>query len=623
MRNMQQLIPGQKSIRMTSVFRGYNHNDIIADGEMHDMQNMSGDRYPLLTLRKKRGIASYDVSGQDPVPLTGIHGRDQLVHIRGTQVFYNFTPVTGISVSDNEAALPKQIISYGAYVLIFPDKVYFSTVDTDDCGSMERLWPAEGSEITGADLSVSMCRGDGTDYGENEITPGDNPLEDPENGAFWMDTSGEKDVLKQWDAATEEWTEVGTTFVKIQGDSVGIGDGLKEYDAVNLSGLEAVSEDPKIQAEIEALNGCKVVYFRGTDYIVVVGLISQTQDALADQEVRADLTIPDMDFICESNNRLWGCKYGLVGEEIVNEIRACVLGDFRNWNRVLGISTDSCVYSVGTDGPFTGAITQRGYPVFFKENCIHRVSGSLPSNFSVQTTIARGVQKDSWRSLAVVAENIYYKARNAVMIYDGNMPEPVSEALGDKLYYDARAGVLGVKYYISMQDSENDWHLFVYDTAHRTWYKEDAVHALGFGAVDDDLFYIDEDNNTLVSVRGPLGAEGWTTEADRDWMAEFDLFGTTFIQAGGYDSPERVRNEKYLSMFKIRASLAQGAWMKLWIKYNDGAYEYIGEKAGTDLRTFVLPVVPKRCDHIRFKLTGHGDAVIYDISRILEVGGDG
>ena len=76
-------------------------------------------------------------------------------------------------------------------------------------------------------------------------------------------------------------------------------------------------------------------------------------------------------------------------------------------------------------------------------------------------------------------------------------------------------------------------------------------------------------------------------------------------------------------MFKIRASLAQGAWMKLWIKYNDGAYEYIGEKAGTDLRTFVLPVVPKRCDHIRFKLTGHGDAVIYDISRILEVGGDG
>ena len=87
MRKMGRLIPGQTNILMTSAFRGYNHNDIIADGEMYDMQNMSGDRYPLLGLRQKRGISSYDVAGQDPVPLTGIHGRDQLVFVRGTKVY--------------------------------------------------------------------------------------------------------------------------------------------------------------------------------------------------------------------------------------------------------------------------------------------------------------------------------------------------------------------------------------------------------------------------------------------------------------------------------------------------------------------------------------------------------
>ncbi|MBP5728800.1 MAG: hypothetical protein J6Y48_17150, partial [Clostridia bacterium] len=93
MRRMEQLTQGAQSIQMTSAFRGYNHNEIIADGEMYDMQNLSGDKFPLLTLRQKRGISSYDVEGEPQVPLTGIHGRDQLVFVRGTKVFYDFLEV--------------------------------------------------------------------------------------------------------------------------------------------------------------------------------------------------------------------------------------------------------------------------------------------------------------------------------------------------------------------------------------------------------------------------------------------------------------------------------------------------------------------------------------------------
>lgn len=624
MRRMAQLTPGQASVKMTSAFKGYNHNEIISDGEMFDMQNLSGDKYPLLALRKKRGITSYDVSGQPSVPLTGIHGRDQLVFVRGSQVYYNFIPVDGLTVSTAEDMCPKRIVSMGAYVLIWPDKVYFNTADGTDHGSMERKWPAANSEITGADVSVMMCRGDGTDYGTGEITVSAEPPATPENGALWLDTSGTDDVLKQWSAYTAEWVEIGTTYVKIS--ATGIGAGLKDYDSVQLSGLEAASgvTDAKTRAQIEALNGSFIVFFRGDDYIVVSGMVGQAQDALADNEVRADLTIPDMDWVVESNNRLWGCHYGLVDGEFVNEIRASKLGDFRNWNSFMGISTDSWTAGVGTDGAFTGAVTQRGYPVFFKENCIHRVSGSMPSNFSIQTTIARGVQRGSGQSVQVVAENIYYKARNAVMVYDGNMPQPVSEALGGELYSDARAGVLqDSKYYISMKDPTNTWRMFVLDTKHGNWWKEDISQALGFGSVGDDLFYIDEANNTLVSVRGPMGAEGWTAEADFDWAAEFDLFGTTYASGGYTDSPARVRNAKYLSMFRIRMNLAPGAWMRLWIKYDNGLYEFVGERRGQDLRTFVLPVIPKRCDHMRFKITGHGDATIYDISRIMEVGGDG
>ena len=131
--------------------------------------------------------------------------------------------------------------------------------------------------------------------------------------------------------------------------------------------------------------------------MIIEGLLSSSLQALKEQSVSIDRTVPDLDFICESNNRLWGCKYGIENGQVVNEIRASKLGDFRNWSCFMGISTDSYAASIGTDGAFTGAISQRGYPVFFKENAIHRVSGSSPSSFSIQTTNARGVQTGSWR----------------------------------------------------------------------------------------------------------------------------------------------------------------------------------------------------------------------------------
>ena len=616
MRKMPQLQNAAQSVLMTSQFYGYNHRPIIADGEMYDMKNMSGNMFPLLSQRGKRGISSYDVDGQAAVPLTGIHGRDQLVYIRGTNVFYNFGQVSGISVSTSSEMLPKKIVSMGAYVCIWPDKVYFNTADQSDSGSMERLWSAASSGV-----SLIMCRNDGTDYDITGIDRGTTPPADPYNGQLWLDESGTEDELRQYMSSADEWMQIMTTFVKIQ--ATGIGSGLQEYDVINLSGLELGGNDPdeKVYKQIENLNGSMIIYGCGDDYIIVSGLLSAAVEGsdLTSDTVHADLTIPDMDYVVESNNRLWGCKYGMVNGNVVNEIYASALGSFRVWNRYINNSQDSYTANVGTDGVFTGACTQRGYPVFFKENCIHRVSGATPSTFQIQTTFCRGVQEGSWRSIQVVAENIYYKSRDGVMVYDGNMPQPVGEQLGDVLYSDARAGVLEDRYYISMKDRDDVYALFVYDTKYGQWWKEDSVQALGFGSVEDDLFYIDEVNNTLVSVRGFVG----DTEEALDWYAVFDLYGVNYKSASNYDDPRRVRNNKYVSLFKIRMELEEDATVRLYMQYNGGEWELKGEKTGTSLKTFVLPVIPKRCDHVRYKLEGSGGATIYDISRIMEVGGDG
>ena len=627
MRRMPQLPSIQKSTRMTTNFLGYNHQEIIEDGEMYDMKNMSGHLYPALAPRKKRGITVVDPqnTGTAANTLYGIHGRDQLVHIIGQDVYYAMSPnpIDGISVSTDPGMLPKKIVSFGAYVCIFPDKVYFNTANLSDSGLMYKDWDntiTESGVITGYQtMTLTMCRGDGTNYDTSNIAVSTTPPADPENGQMWIDQSGDTDVLKQYMSDMDEWLEVATTYIKIE--SNGIGSGLKEYDVIEISGLEAdTSEtDQKVIDQIEALNTTNIVFFCGENYIVVAGILSRTQSSVKAQTVTARLDVPDMDFVCESNNRLWGCKYGLRNGETVNEIYASALGDFRNWNRFMGNAQDSWSAGVGTDGPFTGAISQRGYPVFFKENFIHKISGSMPTNFSITTTACRGVQDGSWRSVQIVNEAIYYKSRKEIMRFDGSMPVSVGDQLGEVLYSDARAGVLFNKYYLSMKDSQNTWHQFVYDTEKGTWYKEDNFHALGYGTTGDELFAIDEDHNTLVSIGGSVG----TQESDFNWSATFGLQGVEYGR-GQYGS--KVRNDLsrklYMSRFVLRIYIEPKTTVKLEIKYATGDWEKVGEITGDRLDSYLLPVIPRRCDHLRFRISGKGDTRIYSIARQMEVGSD-
>ena len=614
MRRLPTLQEGRKSIRTTSTFTGYNRKEIISDGEMYDMKNLSGDLYPMMAPRKKRAWTSFAAGNVDPA-LTGIDGRDQLTLIVGTKVYWNLDEVTGLSVSDSASMCPKTIVNFGAYVLIFPDKKYFNSINLEDYGSIDRLFSASGENV-----SLTMCRGDGTDYDMTQITVSASAPANPTNGQFWIDQSSDNDVLRQYSSATTEWVEVPTTYVKIS--TTNIGTGLEVYDAITLSGLEAVSTaTDRVKAQVSALNGSKILYYGGTGYIVVAGIISATQAALkSGTTVRADRKMPELDYIVESNNRLWGCKYGLVDGNVVNEIHASALGSFRNWERYMGNSQDSYTANVGTDGPFTGAVTQKGYPVFFKENCVHQVYGNAPSSFQINTMVCRGIQQGSDRSAVVVNEQVYYKSRTDVMMFDGSLPVSVSEQLGGVNYYHARAGALGNKYYISMEDVKGDWFLFTYDTSSKVWYREDDFQALGFGRVADELFAINEKDNKLWSMTGSMG----TIEDDFSWYAVFGLQGIQYAASDYGYAREDTPASRYLSRFDIRMYLEESSRAELEIQYDDsGVWESQGEIKGTKVRQFVLPVIPKRCDHLRFRLKGQGNMRVYSISRVLEVGADG
>ena len=572
------LTGGSVSRVMTDTFSGYNHNIRIADGECYDDTNLTGDHYPILATRKRRKtVMNLSAPG-------GLIEKDALGYVDNGTLYYNGheTAVNDLTVGE------KTLVGMGAYILILPDRKYYNTADGTDYGLIDAVYDKTDPAIT---VTYEPCDVDGNVYTVSTTKP-----DEPENGAYWWDDDTK--TLMQWTTVQQGWSEVVAVFTKVSFPTNGILPQLfRQGDGVEISGLD------------DELSGTKYIYMLGgsgaeSDYLVLGGLVgpagSETKSVLIKRQM------PDMDFIVECQNRLWGCKYGIVDGKTVNELYCSALGDFRNWRQYQGLSTDSWAASVGSDGIWTGACNYLGHPVFFKENRIHMITVSATGGHRVDETICRGVQAGSHKSLAVVGETLYYKSRTDVCAWQGGFPTGVSTALGDGYYKSAVAGVFGSKYYISMQTG-SCWHLFVFDTQKGIWFREDDLRVDHFARVDDELYCIDH-GHKLLALNGTVYG---TEEATLPWSWETGLLY--------FQYPDK----KWLSRYDVRLNMSEQATAKLYIMYDSsGTWVDSGTIKRNGTGTVVVPVRPRRCDHLRVKLEGTGDVKIFSVARILEVGSD-
>lgn len=560
-------------------FLGYNHNLRIGSGEFYNMENMTSDSYPVLSPRKPRGWYAKPASPQ------GLIAKEKLCYVDGADFVIGTTHIA-MSLSTDPGTCPKSLISMGAYVIIMPDKKYINTSEPEDFGQIEAEYTSTGE--------VTFCLSDGDGVAITDVTASAEAPESPENLQYWLDTSEKPSVLKRYAQTTSQWVSVTGTYVKIS--VAGIGEAFAQYDGVTISGITV--------AGLEDLNATTTIWARDTDWIVVTGLLAGQETQTG--SITVSRKMPNMDFVVESNNRLWGCRYGTaLNGETVNEIYASKLGDFRNWNSFQGISTDSYAASCGTDGPFTGAITM-GYPLFFKENCMHKVYGSIPSNFQIQTTSCRGVQPGCSQSLATVNETVYYKSRSGVCAYDGSLPREVSNALGTAPYSDAVGGSHGGKYYISMQ-GEQGWELFVYDTERGMWHREDTLHVGGFASFQGELYCIDAEERNIITLLG----SGEAYEETVNWSVETGDLGLSNSE------------KKYIARIVVRLNVEPQATVDISIQYDqDGEWIHLAHVMGMNLRGVSVPIRPRRCDHMKLLLEGAGMGKIYSITKTIEWGSD-
>lgn len=565
---------------ITADFRGLNLSQGIGDGEWAWMQNMDTREYPAVARRQKRvHVATLNKPN-------GLCATDRLCFVDGVKFYYN-----GFYYGDVEDS-EKTLVPMGAKIAIFPDKKLFDTTTLS-------FTDMEQKNVSSGTVSVTLAKGDGTPYGE--YTEGGTAPENPENGQLWLDTSGDAPVMKTWSEAQGLWVAEATTYVLVS--ATGLGQGLKALDGVTVSGLEEAG-----------LNGDWILTDAGPDYILFTGILQKTLTQTG--EVRVERTCPEMDFVVEKDNRLWGCS------SADHEIYCCKLGDPTNWRAYQGVATDSYAVTVGTPGPFTGAAVSGSAVIFFKENCLHRVYGTQPSNFTVYVDNLRGVQQGCHKSAVRVNEYLYYKSVFDVCVYADSEVAGISAALGTESYKNAVAGVCGSRLYLSMEDQEGAWQLLVYDTAAGVWTREDGTHALGFASCLTETFMLRADGELYALLPGEYNKDFFMVGSDYTVYAQEETDEEVSWELRTGEILRELPDHKYIGKIQLYLELDPGARAEVALRRDGGAWEKVQELSGGDQRRCTLPIYPRRCDRMEIRLTGVGHARLVNWSKYVGYGSE-
>lgn len=723
---------------MIDAFGGYDHRVRISENSFYEMENLTGDRYPALSPRAKRGKRAVP---DGVTKVQALLSGPTLSYIADNKLYVDDKPVLELGTEE-----PKQMVRMGAYIIVFPDKVYYNTANPFASGATraedltttgdvvfkicdahgdlfgelnnvgaeepettadgllwldtsgdapvlkrfvekESAWKtidetfvyisadgigdgiAAGDEIkitglpadvapldgingmdvevaaagdgwivvagiigsasitadaeltvsqklpvpdhkmeadvtTEGDVTFRICDGEGEPFGSVFI--GIEPPEEPDPQEYWLDTSVKPSVMKLFSKATGVWTSVLSTTVRIEG--AGIGTGFSAGDGVLIDGI------PTGAKPLNAFNGKNVILTAaGDNYIALEGIMNAASYTMEEGAISLSRKLPVLDHVFECGNRLWGCRYGENADgEFVNEIYASALGDFKNWQQFRGISKDSYAVSVGSAGAWTGGIAYQGMPHFFKDDVLYRVYGAYPSAYRVEQTACRGVQAGAEKSLQILNERLYYKARNGVCVYDGAYPTEISEVFGEVRYGGTvAAGDADNKYYISMQsETDGAHHLFKFDAVLGAWFREDNTEAAQFAVEDGQLCWLTPEGD-IATVKGD-------TEDDVAWSAET---GTIFLQVRG--SSGDAHYLRWITRLNMQLRMTLGSRVTVEIQYDSKApWLHVATVNAVSLRSFSLPIRPRRCDHFRLRISGKGDVTLYSITKTLEEGSE-
>lgn len=371
-------------------------------------------------------------------------------------------------------------------------------------------------------------------------------------------------------ADMEARTQGAATFTERTIEITGT-EGFRAGDGVTITGCTRNPENNKT-AVVRAVEDGALVFSEGCFLPGGENIVQVTR------------TVPDLDFVCEKDNRLWGV-HG-------NAICCSALGDPLNWMAYEGLATDGFETEVGTDGAFTGIAAASSHVLCFKEDCVHKVYGAKPSNFQVQVSQIPGVAAGCERSIVNLGETVYWWARDGLMAYGGGIPDRLSAPLGEAPYTAVCAGADGHLLWLSGL-REGQPETLAYDTEQAAFLPVDTRQAVQFAGQGGTLYL---------------------AEADALWKAGESRKDSKFQAVFG---PFRQSAPAVLTGLTLLADCAGDCALTCELRTPGSAWQAAWAGEGLPEGRARIPVRPARGMQFWLRLTGRGDITLQAIRRTI------
>ena len=542
-------------------FGGLDARRAASDGAIRDMENMSLRFSPAIASRTaRRRIAT----GWKSFRGAYYGNRDYVV--RDNKLYDNGTAVSGLTLTSGE----KSMAMLDDKIYIFPDKIEYYT-----------------KSKTVKDYKLNINNVDGYTSKNAYID-------------FYKKESGGDIITTTYYAAalvfptryfpsaefpfkTGEWVRIRIT--KIQ----------EIYYYKNVSFDLYIKPEQVESGESTEYGDFKAFRLPLNTFDAITGMSGGTTARLV--EVQVDYSVPDLDFIFASDNRLWGAKDG--------EIYASALGQGMVWRDYDTLTTSSWTASTKTGDNITAGVDFGGMPVFFCENAAYKIYGENPKEFQYARQDLIGVTAGDHKSVAAGAGYIFYATRRGIYAWTGGVPQLISAPLGDGRITEPVGGSDGVVYYLSCKQDDRQ-NLYVFDPTTFTWVREDATKAVDIQRHGQDLCMVTS------------GSEAWLIGDVFSTSGTAESGYTYSLETGEYnDGSVTVKAAKNIL---LQHELKDGQ-ADVSVSYDGEPWEHVYTLYDTDGKriTSVIPLREKRYRTMKIRIEGDGEIIIYYMMRDVTV----
>lgn len=295
--------------------------------------------------------------------------------------------------------------------------------------------------------------------------------------------------------------------------------------------------------------------------------------------------LPDLDYICESDNRLWGLN------RRENRVYAS------HWGRPDSFYPDGkeggWSKTFGSEGEFTAICAFGGGVCCFKEGLLHKILGTTPGSYYVSDYTLPGVKQGCERSVQTISDTLCYRGVHGVYAYSGAAPKLISRELGDNLPDCAVSGTDGRMYYLSGLVGGNPVR-YAYDTFGKVWIKEADEQAAAIACVG---------GTTYMLTDSGLYKIGSGDKSQSHFMAEFVPFC------------EDTFRKKCYTRLVFGITMAPDSTLRVYTRCDGGEYRLTYTHTPDSRCSLSIPIRVQRCSRFGIRLEGRGDVTITGLAR--------